>query len=139
MKLPRDISGPELARSLKQLGYQITRQTGSHLRLTTSERGQHHVTIPNHDPIKVGTLSGRVGPVYEYVTIRWAGKDNTHIVRPGGQVEFIGVELRKLTRPDRADERSFYMNTAMNGLSKNGYEFAGMTSDDVVMKRAIAR
>jgi predicted RNA binding protein YcfA (HicA-like mRNA interferase family) len=63
MKLPRDISGPELARLLKSLGYQITRQTGSHLRLTTSERGQHHVTIPNHNPVKVGTLSGILGDV----------------------------------------------------------------------------
>lgn len=49
------------------------------------------------------------------------------------------MELRKLTRPDRADERSFYMNTAMNGLSKNGYEFAGMTPDEVVMKRLVTR
>lgn len=61
MKLPRDISGPELARSLRKLGYQITRQTGSHLRLTTNERGPHHVTVPNHDPSKVGTLSGILG------------------------------------------------------------------------------
>jgi len=63
MKLPRDISGPELARVLKKLGYQITRQNGSHLRLTTNDHGQHHVTIPNHDPIKVGTLSGILGDV----------------------------------------------------------------------------
>ncbi|HZR16188.1 MAG TPA: hypothetical protein VFE51_02575 [Verrucomicrobiae bacterium] len=47
---------------------------------------------------------------YEYATIRWAGKENTHIVRPGGQVEFIGMELRKLQKPDRADDRAFYMN-----------------------------
>jgi predicted RNA binding protein YcfA (HicA-like mRNA interferase family) len=63
MKLPRDISGAELARTLRKLGYAVTRQTGSHLRLTTNERGQHHVTIPNHDPIKVGTLSGILGDV----------------------------------------------------------------------------
>ena len=69
MKLPRDISGPELARLLKSLGYQITRQTGSHLRLTTNERGQHHVTIPNHDPIKVGTLSGILGDVARHFEI----------------------------------------------------------------------
>jgi hypothetical protein len=76
---------------------------------------------------------------YEYTTIRWAGKDNTHLIRPGGKVAFIGTELRKLVRPDRADERSFYMNAAMNGLSKEGYEFAGMTNDEIVMKRAAAR
>ena len=69
MKLPRDISGPELARLLKKLGYQISRQTGSHLRLTTNDRGQHHVTIPNHDPIKVGTLSGILGDVARHFEI----------------------------------------------------------------------
>jgi hypothetical protein len=72
---------------------------------------------------------------YEYVTIRWAGKDNTHIIRPGGQVEFIGMELRKMPKPDRTDDRAFYMNLAMNGLTKEGYEFAGMSSDEIVMKR----
>jgi hypothetical protein len=73
---------------------------------------------------------------YEYVTIRWGGKENTHLIRPGGQVEFIGPELQKVVRPERADVRSFYMNTAMNGLSKDGWEFAGMTPDEIVMRRA---
>jgi len=74
---------------------------------------------------------------YEYATVRWAGKDNTHIVRPGGQVEFIGPELRKMPKPDRADDRAFYMNLAMNGLVKEGYEFAGMSTDEIVMRRTI--
>ena len=56
----------------------------------------------------------------EYVTIRWAGKENTHLIRPGGQVEFIGGELRKLPKPERCDERSFYMNAAVNGLGQGG-------------------
>jgi len=63
MKLPRDVSGTDLAKRLGRLGYEVTRQTGSHLRLTTSEGGQHHVTIPNHDPLKVGTLAGIFGDV----------------------------------------------------------------------------
>ena len=57
MKLPRDLSGDALAKALEKLGYTIDRQTGSHIRLTTQEKGEHHVTIPNHSPIKVGTLS----------------------------------------------------------------------------------
>jgi hypothetical protein len=73
--------------------------------------------------------------VWEYTTIRWAGKENTHLIRPGGQVEFIGTELRKLQRPERCDERSFYMNAAVNGLAKEGWELAGMTPDDILMKR----
>lgn len=74
-------------------------------------------------------------PKYEYVTIRWAGRENTHIIRPGGNVEFIGAELRKMPKPKDADDRSFYMNVAMNGLVKDGFELAAMTADDIVMKR----
>ena len=68
MKLPRDVSGADLAKRLGRLGYQVTRQTGNHLRLTTSERG-HHVTIPNHDPLKVGTLAGILGDVAAHFQI----------------------------------------------------------------------
>ena len=57
MKLPRDLSGEALAKMLKILGYQPTRQTGSHIRLTTYQKGEHHVTIPNHHSLRVGTLS----------------------------------------------------------------------------------
>ena len=57
MRLPRDLSGSDLAQSLRKLGYSITRQTGSHLRLTTHEHGEHHLTIPQHSPLRIGTLS----------------------------------------------------------------------------------
>ena len=57
-KIPRDISGTALVKLLdKTYGYIQTRQTGSHIRLTTQLNGEHHITIPNHDPIKLGTLS----------------------------------------------------------------------------------
>jgi predicted RNA binding protein YcfA (HicA-like mRNA interferase family) len=56
-KIPRNLSGRDLIRQLKKLGYQQTRQVGSHIRLTTEENGVHHITIPAHDPIKIGTLS----------------------------------------------------------------------------------
>jgi len=57
VRLPRDIKGPALARALSALGYEVDRQTGSHIRLTTEQNGEHHITIPAHDPIKIGTLS----------------------------------------------------------------------------------
>jgi predicted RNA binding protein YcfA (HicA-like mRNA interferase family) len=57
MKLLRDMSGENLAKALKVFGYQITRQTGSHMRLTTIEGGEHHITIPRHDPLRIGTLA----------------------------------------------------------------------------------
>jgi len=57
MRVPRDLSGSDLIRALSALGYSVTRRSGSHVRLTTSERGQHHVTIPNHDALRLGTIS----------------------------------------------------------------------------------
>ena len=56
-RLPRDLDGKQLARSLKKLGYEPSRQTGDHMRLTTKERGEHHLTIPDHRPLKPGTLN----------------------------------------------------------------------------------
>jgi predicted RNA binding protein YcfA (HicA-like mRNA interferase family) len=57
LRLPRDVSGEDFAHRLARLGYQITRQTGSHLRLTTDRDGQHHVTIPRHEALRIGTLA----------------------------------------------------------------------------------
>ena len=56
MKTPRDLTGAELAKALRKLDYAITRQTGSHLRVTTQTGGEHHEVIPNHSSIKIGTL-----------------------------------------------------------------------------------
>ena len=56
-KLPRDLSGRELALAMGRFGYQISHQTGSHLRLTTQVNGEHHLTIPAGGPLKVGTLN----------------------------------------------------------------------------------
>lgn len=66
MRLPRDLSGNDLARVLRSLGYEVTRQTGSHMRLTTQENGEHHVTIPRHDPLRVGTLSAILTDVAQH-------------------------------------------------------------------------
>ena len=72
---------------------------------------------------------------YEYATIRWGGRENTHVIRPGGQVEFLGAQLKNFKRIDRADERSLCMNIVMNGLAQEGWEIAAMTADDIVMRR----
>jgi predicted RNA binding protein YcfA (HicA-like mRNA interferase family) len=57
MKLPRDVDGRQLAAALRKLGYEVTRRHGSHLRLTTHRAGEHHEVVPDHRPIKCGTLS----------------------------------------------------------------------------------
>ncbi|MCU0320549.1 MAG: type II toxin-antitoxin system HicA family toxin [Flavobacteriales bacterium] len=63
MRIPRDLTGKEFIKALGKIGYEVTRQSGSHIRLTTSRNGTHHVTIPDHRPIKVGTLAGILGDV----------------------------------------------------------------------------
>jgi predicted RNA binding protein YcfA (HicA-like mRNA interferase family) len=60
VKIPRDVNGADLARALRVLGYERVRTNGSHIRLTTSVNGEHHVTVPNHKPLKTGTLLGGV-------------------------------------------------------------------------------
>ena len=58
MKIPRDLSADELIKLLKKkYNYEITRQTGSHIRLTTNQKGEHHITIPRHNFLKIGTLN----------------------------------------------------------------------------------
>lgn len=69
MKLPRDLSAKDLIRALASLGYETTHQTGSHIRLTTQENGEHHLTIPAHDPIKVGTLNSILRDVASHFSL----------------------------------------------------------------------
>lgn len=69
MRLPRDLSGRDLARALRQYGYAVTRETGSHMRLTTAQHGEHHVTIPDHPSLRVGTLAGIIGDVAAHLDV----------------------------------------------------------------------
>lgn len=70
MRLPRDLSGHELIRLLKPYGYRTTRQVGSHVRLESTLRGDaHHITIPDHDSLRLGTLNAILSDVAEYLKI----------------------------------------------------------------------
>ena len=70
MKLPRDLGGDELVVLLGKYGYRVVRQTGSHMRLTTTHRGtEHRLTIPRHKPLRIGTPSGIVSQVAAYLEI----------------------------------------------------------------------
>lgn len=69
MKLPRDLAGSDLATKLSRFGYTVTRQTGSHLRLTTFQQGEHHITIPNHPSLRVGTLAGILSDVAAHLKL----------------------------------------------------------------------
>lgn len=70
MRVPRDVGGEELAKLLRRYGYETTRQTGSHMRLTKREGDAHHVTIPKHKPLKLGTLNGILGDVAGHLGIQ---------------------------------------------------------------------
>lgn len=63
MKIPRDVDPQELIRALGKLGYTTTRQTGSHIRITTQQHGEHHEVVPNHKPLKIGTLKSILSSV----------------------------------------------------------------------------
>ncbi len=67
MKLPRSLSGKDLIKLLKVYGYSTTSQKGSHIKVTTQINGEHHLAIPNHDPIKIGTLNAIIRQVAEHL------------------------------------------------------------------------
>ncbi len=58
MKLPRGVSGDRLVRALEKLGYSPIRQKGSHIRLFHQAVPVHSISVPLHDPLKVGTFHG---------------------------------------------------------------------------------
>ena len=63
MRLPRDISSTELIRSLQKLGYQISRRKGSHIRLTTYQDGEQHITNTKSSLNRIGTLSAIINDI----------------------------------------------------------------------------
>ena len=63
MRLPRGVSGERLVRALDRFGYSVVRQKGSHVRLRYEGPPAHSVTVPMHDPLKVGTLHGIIAEV----------------------------------------------------------------------------
>jgi predicted RNA binding protein YcfA (HicA-like mRNA interferase family) len=69
MRLPRDLTGEGLIKALGRLGYQPTRQRGSHVRLTTEQNGRHDVTVPLHSPLQIGTLSAILRDVAAHFNI----------------------------------------------------------------------
>lgn len=69
MKLPRDISGKELIKALESLGYVVTRQRGSHVYLVAKDQEEHHIAVPLHSPLKIGTLMGILNDVALHLKI----------------------------------------------------------------------
>lgn len=59
------ISGKEVIKALEKIGFVVSRQKGSHIRLVRMQAGiRHLVTIPNHKVIRKGTLlNGILKPI----------------------------------------------------------------------------
>ncbi|MCD6573459.1 MAG: type II toxin-antitoxin system HicA family toxin [Thermoplasmata archaeon] len=56
-KLPV-VSGEQVIKLLRKLGYEIIRQKGSHVRLRKiTEAGEHNITVPKHPEVAKGTLN----------------------------------------------------------------------------------
>jgi len=66
LKIPRDLNYQDIIKILSPLGYSVTRQSGSHIRLTTEQNGVHHITIPAHRPVKIGTLNSIIVSIAEH-------------------------------------------------------------------------
>jgi predicted RNA binding protein YcfA (HicA-like mRNA interferase family) len=57
MKVPRDVSGAHLAETLcRRWGYLKVHQAGSHIILETSEPTHQRLAIPDHHPLRLGTI-----------------------------------------------------------------------------------
>lgn len=64
MKLPRNVSGKRLAEHLcRQWGYVWVRQVGSHIVLRTEQPTGKTVSVPEHSPLRTGTLGSILGQV----------------------------------------------------------------------------
>ena len=58
MKLPRDLDGAELVRILcKHYGYRQVNREGSHIILPVETAQHHRLAVPDHHPLRLGTLN----------------------------------------------------------------------------------
>ena len=58
MKLPRDLTGRELMKILcKHWEYAQIHQEGSHTILQTETPSRQRIPVPDHNPIRLGTLN----------------------------------------------------------------------------------
>ena len=58
MKLPRDLSGATLIKLLvREFDYRRVNQVGSHVILETDQPRPHRLSVPDHSPLRVGTLN----------------------------------------------------------------------------------
>jgi predicted RNA binding protein YcfA (HicA-like mRNA interferase family) len=58
VKIPRDLSGREIVKVLcKHWDYRQVHQEGSHIILQTHTPSHQRIPVPDHNPIRIGTLN----------------------------------------------------------------------------------
>lgn len=63
------LSGREIIKELESIGFSVTRQKGSHVRLSRfSLENTEHISIPNHDEIDRGTQKGIIRSLKPFIT-----------------------------------------------------------------------
>jgi predicted RNA binding protein YcfA (HicA-like mRNA interferase family) len=71
VKLPRDVSGRDLARALTRgWGYRQVNQAGSHIILQTDTPAHHRLSVPDHPSLRIGTLNAILRAVAEAKRVR---------------------------------------------------------------------
>lgn len=66
--LPRGLSGRQLMRLAEKLGYQFRRGSGSHIVMTISAGG-HHICIPDHKELSIGTLNDIINDIAQQLQL----------------------------------------------------------------------
>jgi len=57
------VSGKEVVKALKKVGYEIDHQTGSHIILRHSNPPHRRITVPDHKELAKGTLRALIRQV----------------------------------------------------------------------------
>ncbi|MGD0683245.1 MAG: type II toxin-antitoxin system HicA family toxin [Terracidiphilus sp.] len=70
MKLPRDLSGEELVKHLsKRWDYVKIHQVGSHIILQTQHPTPHRIAVPEHTPLRIGTLNAILSSIAAHKSV----------------------------------------------------------------------
>jgi predicted RNA binding protein YcfA (HicA-like mRNA interferase family) len=70
MKLPRNLNGRKLANHLtRKWGFEERKQTGSHV-ILTSPNPVFHVSIPDHRPLRIGTLQSILSDIASRLNVK---------------------------------------------------------------------
>ena len=67
MKLPPGAGHERVVRLIERLGYRLVRQTGSHMQFVHSGPPEHHLSVPRHRVVRIGTLHSILSDVADHL------------------------------------------------------------------------